>query len=117
MEARQALTARPQELDGGEAERSTERYAGALVARAAGMAELAAALARLLPFAAARLPAAFLGAGAAAGVNLARLAETSAFVVMQARRLPPDTCSQCAAVCVHARVRSHLIAGSPCLCT
>ena len=83
--ARQALAARPQELAGGEAQRSTERSAGALAARAADMAALATALARLLLFAAARLPAAFLGAGAAAGVNLARLAETAAFVVMQAR--------------------------------
>ena len=56
-----------------------------MAARAAGMAELAAALAQLLLFAAARLPGAFLGAGAGAGVNLARLAETAAFVVMQAR--------------------------------
>ena len=69
-----------------EAERSTERYTGALTRRAAGMAELAAGLARLLHFFAARLPAAFLGASAAAGVNLARLAETAAFVVMQVRR-------------------------------
>jgi hypothetical protein len=47
------------------------------------MAELAAALARMLEFVAAALPAAFLGGGAAAGVDLARLAETAAYVVMQ----------------------------------
>jgi len=36
-----------------------------------------------LEFVAARLPAAFLGGGTAAGVDLARLAETAAYVVMQ----------------------------------
>ncbi|KAK9841055.1 hypothetical protein WJX81_008302 [Elliptochloris bilobata] len=74
------------ELDGMAGERASERYAVSLARRVAGMAELAAALARLLEFLAARLPAAFLGASTAAGVNLARLAETAAFVVMQAGR-------------------------------
>lgn len=64
-----------------------ERAGEALRRRAAAMAEMAAALARLLEFATARVPGAFLGGGAAAGVNLLRLAETVAFVVMQARGL------------------------------
>lgn len=80
------------------------------------MAELAAALAQLLHFFAARLPAAFLGAGCAAGVNLARLAETAAFVVMQARRLSSNTLWPiCAGVNVHTCVPSRVSAEGPSL--
>ncbi len=64
-------------------EAAHERMSEVLARRGAVMAELAAALARILEFVALRLPALFLGADDAAGVNLSRLAETAAFVVMQ----------------------------------
>jgi len=72
-----------QELDSTAAGGAAVAEREALQRRCAVMAELAAALARMLEFVAARLPAAFLGGGTAAGVDLARLAETAAYVVMQ----------------------------------